>query len=85
MLNDSHCASSIFSTHGSFGLVWLNFFHAELPPKSRYWQGQKFQDWEVGREIVALQSHQQNDSCIKICSDEGHFILNHSLLKRKGN
>ena len=63
---------------------WLNVFNAVLSPK-RYWLGPRYQEVELGggggreggdrsRLYLTLHSHHQNDSCIKMGSDEGpHF------------
>ena len=46
---------------------WLNWFNAELSPK-RYWarsQETTLHGW----------SHHQNDSCMKMGSDESHYLI----------
>ena len=62
---------------------WLNLFNAELSPKT-HWRGPRSQKVEGNRETmslyVTLHCHHQNDSCIKIGSDESHF--NVSLIVR---
>ena len=59
---------------------WLNVFNAESS-RERYWPGPRSQ--EVGRGggkgggrgdyILSLHRHHQNDSCVKMGSDESHF------------
>ena len=70
-----------FQTHLQARLVWLNLFNAELVPK-RYWRGSRSED--VGEEgdymYLTLHCHRQNDSCIKMGSDESRF--NVSLIVR---
>ena len=46
--------------------VWLKSFNAELSPKVMYWRRLRAQ--EVGKRDYTC--HRQNDSCIKIGSEE---------------
>ena len=50
--------------------VWLKSFNAELSPKIMYWR--RLRAHEVGEEglYLTLVCHRQNDSCIKMGSEE---------------
>ena len=51
----------------------LSFFNAESSPKS-YWRGPESQEMgRRGRLYLTLNSHHQNDSCIKTGSDKSRF------------
>ena len=62
--------------------AWLNLFNAELSPK-RYWRGTEIPGgggrWRL---YLTLRCHLQNDSCIKMGSDESHLTVSLIL---KGN
>ena len=53
---------------------WLNLFNAE-PSSKRYWRGPRSQVGERGRLYLTQQCHRQNDSCIKMSSDESYFNI----------
>ena len=57
---------------------WLNAFNADLSFK-RYWQGG---GGERGRLYLKLHCHHQNDSCIKMGSDESYFAVSLTVWDR---
>ena len=63
---------------------WLNWLDAELSPKG-YWCGLRSQEVGEGRGrrlYLMLLCHNQNDSCIKMGSDESHLNVS-SIVKDK--